>query len=89
LFRLLEEALYEGKWLVCFSEDETAEATAPWLNYVRFLLEKCSTKTAHAAFRMWIVCKDSHAFLALSTLTAPVNCIDVEHLQKVKNRTFI
>ena len=84
LHRILEEAIYEGKWLVCYCSN--GQETVTWLNYMRFLLEKCADKSkVHDLFRIWILCTSNATYLPLTTMTVPANCIAVEELQLVIN----
>ena len=85
-FRLLEEAQFAGKWIVCMASRETAE----WLNYVRFLLEKSSkgakeeASSPHDSFRVWILCSSLSSYLSLTPLSVPSNCVAVDELRTVR-----
>lgn len=62
----------------------TSSESISWLNYIRFLLEKCSAKTSHEDFRIWIVCASVESYLALAPLSVPTNCIAMEELRRVR-----
>ena len=91
LFRLMEEAQYAGKWIVCMASRESTE----WLNYIRFLLERSSKGTReasppiHDSFRVWIMCSSLQSYLSLAPLSVPSNCVAVDELRTVRNGEHI
>ena len=89
-FRLLEEAQFAGKWIVCMASRESTE----WLNYIRFLLERSSkgakeaSPPIHESFRVWIVCSSLSSYLSLAPLSVPSNCVAVDELRTVRTYIF-
>ncbi len=77
-FWLLEEAQFEGKWVACVSSDESPA----WLNYVRFLFERCATRACHETFRIWIFCTRVESYVALAPLSSPTSCVPMAEMER-------
>ena len=85
VFRLLEEALFEGHWIICLAPDNSTE----WANYLRFVLEKCIiAKNGHPTFRVWIICKAVQLFKELTTLIDASHCLVFDELAPVRSITL-
>ncbi len=85
--RLLEEALFEGQWIICLVNSNRGQRLQQ-MNYIRFLLEKCSpstglAKTQHFHFRLWILCDSDRDFRPLTPMTAPSHCIALNRANQV------
>ena len=62
-FRLLEEAIEKGTWLICTGIENRSECE----NILDFMIRRLKTSpNIHDNFRFWIICQDMKA-LTLST----------------------